>query len=182
MADLNHKQQLFVKEYLIDQNGSRAALAAGYSSNKRAAAVRAQRLLTRRDIRHAINVALQERQDEVEYRAVDVLRGLKEIADADIARCYDERGDVLPLHKIPKSVRKTISSIETVVTYKTSKSGKRIATGAIKKLKFWDKTKALELSGKHMKLFTDKTEVSGPNGGPVQTATVVVLPAKDSKK
>jgi phage terminase small subunit len=29
--------------------------------------------------------------------------------------------------------------------------------------------KGAELLGKHLKMFTDKTELSGPNGGPIQT-------------
>lgn len=37
-----------------------------------------------------------------------------------------------------------------------------------------DKIKSLELIGKYHKLFTDKTEVSGKDGGPIET--VVVLP------
>lgn len=41
-------------------------------------------------------------------------------------------------------------------------------------LKLSDKIKALELIGKHHKLFTEKIEQSGPNGGPIET--VVILP------
>ena len=32
--------------------------------------------------------------------------------------------------------------------------------------------KSLELLGKHLKLFTDKTEVTGKDGGPIETKTI----------
>lgn len=32
--------------------------------------------------------------------------------------------------------------------------------------------KGAELLGKHLKMFTDKSEISGPNGGPVQIARI----------
>lgn len=41
--------------------------------------------------------------------------------------------------------------------------------------------KGAELLGKHLKMFTDKTELTGPNGGPVQVTTIerrIVDPAK----
>lgn len=33
--------------------------------------------------------------------------------------------------------------------------------------------KALELQGKHLKMFTDRTEVTGPDGGPIQHSVKV---------
>jgi hypothetical protein len=35
------------------------------------------------------------------------------------------------------------------------------------KIKFWDKRGSLELLGRHLKLFTDKTELTGKDGGPI---------------
>ena len=37
----------------------------------------------------------------------------------------------------------------------------RVWNGYIKKIKFWDKPRALELLGKNQKLFTEKVEHSG---------------------
>lgn len=49
------------------------------------------------------------------------------------------------------------------------------------KLKLSDKIKALELLGKHFKLFSDKVEVSGPAGGAIEIATRVIEPAHDDE-
>lgn len=46
------------------------------------------------------------------------------------------------------------------------------ATGGSLMLKTHDKVKALELLGKHIGMFTDKVEVTGKNGGPLQQQTV----------
>ena len=45
------------------------------------------------------------------------------------------------------------------------------ATGGSLSLKTHDKVKALELLGKHVGMFPDKVELTGKDGGPVQTQT-----------
>ena len=42
-------------------------------------------------------------------------------------------------------------------------------------LRLTDKLKALELVGKHHRLFTDKTELTGANGGAIQTETTQII-------
>lgn len=47
-------------------------------------------------------------------------------------------------------------------------------------LRLTDKIKALELVGKHHKLFTDKTEMTGANGGPIESRfTVEIVNSKE---
>ena len=61
---------------------------------------------------------------------------------------------------MPEALRLAISSIEVFEEFEGS--GKdRVYIGDTKKLKIWDKVKALELLGKHLKLFTEKLELSG---------------------
>lgn len=38
--------------------------------------------------------------------------------------------------------------------------------------------KGAELLGKHLKMFTDKTEHSGPNGGPINVSRIELVPMK----
>jgi phage terminase small subunit len=52
MTPLTKKQRIFVKEYLVDSNATRAAKAAGYS--KASATVIGSRLLTNVKVRAAI--------------------------------------------------------------------------------------------------------------------------------
>jgi phage terminase small subunit len=41
-----------------------------------------------------------------------------------------------------------------------------------------DRLKGYELLGKHLKLWTDKTELTGKDGGPIETATRVIEPGE----
>jgi phage terminase small subunit len=64
-------------------------------------------------------------------------------------------GTMINLHNIPPEVRRAISSIDVEETFEgTGKD--RVWTGYIKKVRFWDKTKAVEMLAKHKALLSDK--------------------------
>ena len=60
---MTRKQKIFIAEYLKDMNASRAAIAAGYSA-KNSNVIGAQ-LLTKTEIKNAIDTALQERNNKL---------------------------------------------------------------------------------------------------------------------
>jgi phage terminase small subunit len=107
-------------------------------------------------VRQAIQEAQARRAARVEVQADDVLRELLRIARADIAQAFDESGALLPVQEMPEDVRRAIASIEVEQV-----GGDDGAVSFVKKVRFWDKSKGLELLGKHLKLFTDKVELSG---------------------
>ena len=74
------KQARFVEEYLIDRNGTQAAIRAGYS--ERSAEVTASRLLRNDKVAAAIRKATEKRSERVELKADDVIRGLLQEAKA----------------------------------------------------------------------------------------------------
>lgn len=81
---LTAKQQLFVKEYLVDLNATRAYKAAGYSvKSDNAAAVEGHKLLRHPKVSAAIKEAMDQRAEKVEIKAEDVLRRWIDIAMAD---------------------------------------------------------------------------------------------------
>lgn len=150
---LTPKQRLFVREYLRDLNATKAAIRAGYS--KASATTEGPRLLENVGVREAIDTALEQREQRVEVKADDVLRELMAMAQVDISEAFDEQGRLLPLHEMSPDVRRMIASVETDELY--GGSGKaRTEIGVIRKVKFWPKDKALELLGRHLKMFTDK--------------------------
>lgn len=79
VLDLRH--QRFVDEYLIDLNGTQAAIRAGYSANS--AAEQAYDLLRKPQIKAAIEASQKRLQDKLEIKAESVVRQLALIATAD---------------------------------------------------------------------------------------------------
>ncbi len=153
MANLTPKQQRFVEEYLIDLNGTQAAIRAGYSE-KTANEIGAENL-AKPSIAKAIQDALKERSERVQIDADYVLKRLVEIDQMDVLDIMDDDGNVKPLRDWPKIWRQYISNIETI----SMDDGE----GWLKKIKWPDKVKNLELLGKHISVgaFKDKVEHSG---------------------
>lgn len=80
-AALEPRQQRFVDEYLIDLNGTQAAIRAGYSANS--AAEQAYDLLRKPQIKASIAASQKRLQDKLEIKAESVVRQLALIATAD---------------------------------------------------------------------------------------------------
>ncbi len=75
---MNPRQQRFCQEYLVDLNASRAATHAGYSS--KTASSQGERLLRNVEVRAEIKRLQQQRSEQLEITADDVLTDLAAIA------------------------------------------------------------------------------------------------------
>ncbi|MGI9282551.1 MAG: terminase small subunit [Endozoicomonas sp.] len=75
---MNDKHAHFLAEYLIDQNATRAAIAAGYS--KKTARSQGSRLLTNADIQIALREQLEQLSSELKITATNKRRKLWSIA------------------------------------------------------------------------------------------------------
>lgn len=153
MANLTPKQQRFVEEYLIDLNATQAAIRAGYSE-KTAYSVGHENL-SKPEIQKSLQEAQHKRSERAGIDADYVLRRLVEIDQMDVADIMDDDGNVKPIKDWPKIWRQYVNNIETV-----SLEGD---VGWLKKIKWPDKIKNLELLGKHISVgaFKDKVEHSG---------------------
>jgi hypothetical protein len=93
------------------------------------------------------------------WEADAILRELKRIALVDIRELYDSNGTVRPAEDWPAHLAAAIQSVEVEELFEGS--GKdRTWTGYTKKVKFWDKSKSIEMLLKKLKLYTDRHEVS----------------------
>ena len=154
---LTPRQQRFVDEYPIDLNATQAAIRAGYSA-RTANKIGAQ-LLAKPLVAQAIQAALAARAARVQVQADDVLRELLRIARVDIREAFDDDGNLKAVKDIPEDVARAIAGIEVDELFQ-GRGEDREQIGVTRKVKFWDKPRALELLGKHLKLFVDKVEVS----------------------
>lgn len=81
MAKLTKKQELFVKEYLIDLNATQAAIRAGYS--QKTAKQMGTENLAKPAIADAIQIAMNQRAKRIDVNADYVLAGITRV----IERC-----------------------------------------------------------------------------------------------
>lgn len=90
---LTPKQEMFVREYLIDLNATKAAERAGYS--KKTANEQGSRLLANVSVASAVQAQMNKRAETVELNATYVLQGIKRVVE----RCeqaepvYDKEGN-----------------------------------------------------------------------------------------
>ena len=176
MSELNEKQARFVEEYLVDLNATQAAIRAGYS--RRTAAEQGYDLLRKPQISEAVQAGQVRLSKATGVSAQVILGELLRIARVDIGEAFDENGALKPLKEIPEDVRRAISGMEVDELFDGT-GRERLRIGETRKVKFWDKTRALELLAKHLGLLKDRVELTGKDGGPV---TVENLSPDEARK
>lgn len=177
---LTHKQQFFADEYLRDLNGTEAYKRAGYKAkNDNVAAVEAAKLLRNPKVAKYIQAAMDARSEKTKISSENVLTEIAKLAFCDIRKVFDAEGRLLPVHMLPDEIAASVSSVE-VVTSRVP-GGEPADVEYTAKIKFWDKRGSLELLGKHLKLFTDKTEVTGKDGGPIDVLMQQIAASPNSR-
>lgn len=178
---MNARRRLFVHEYLKDLNGKQAAIRAGFAPAS--AEVTASQLLSNPKVRSAVDMALAARELRVQAKSDDVLRELMRMASVDVGEAFDSKGRLLPLHRMSEDVRRAISSIEVEELYE-GRGEERVKIGVLRKVKFWDKKGALELLGKHLRMFAERTPDAPGDETPydVDTAMKIIRLARSRAK
>jgi hypothetical protein len=89
----------------------------------------------------------------------DVLRELLRFALLDVGQAFGADGRLLPLQDMPEDVRRAIAGVEVEELFE-GRGEDRKQVGWVRKVKFWDKPRGLELLGKHLGMFADKLHVT----------------------
>ncbi|HEB1859553.1 terminase small subunit [Yersinia intermedia] len=156
---LTDKQEMFCREYLIDLNATQAAIRAGYSENT--ARKIGSENLTKPDVQNRIAELKLQRNEQVNIDAAYVLRRLVEIDQMDVLDIVKDDLSLKPVSEWPPTWRRYISGFDVAEMFENSgKGGARELAGILKKIKWPDKVKNLELLGKHISVqaFSDKLE------------------------
>lgn len=155
---LTAKEHRFCQEYLVDLNGTQAAIRAGYS--KHTARAQACDILTRPDIISTIDEMKAERAERTGIDAEWLLKRLADEAEADVADLYGENGELLPVEDWPLIWR---TGLVTSIDVEIIRAEDGTEMGMIKKVKVSDRVRRLELIGKHIsvKAFEERVAVTG---------------------
>ena len=147
---MNARQKRFVEEYLIDLNATQAAIRAGYSVKTAYSA--GQRQLKKVEVKNAVDAALEKRRKANEVTAEKVIKELARIAFADPRKIFSwgpSGVTLLPSEDLTDDEAAAVAEVSQTIT----------ESGGSIKAKLHDKGKALELLGRHLGMFVDKSKV-----------------------
>ncbi|MBC6659430.1 terminase small subunit [Morganella morganii] len=144
---LTDKQEMFCREYLVDLNATQAAIRAGYS-DKTARSVGNENL-TKPDIEKRIQELMSSRSEQLKVDAEYVLKRLVEIDQMDVLDIMTDDMSIRPVSDWPASWRRYLSGFGLADMFE-GRGENREMIGILKKIKWPDKVKNLELLGKHI--------------------------------
>jgi len=166
-VSLTAKQKRFVDEYLVDLNATQAAIRAGYSA-KTARSVGSENL-TKPDIAAAIEKRQKRLADKYEVNQERIVAELARIGFANMQDYMRAGSDGDPYLDFSGLTRDQAAALAEV-TVEDFKDGRGEDARDVRRVKFklHDKRAALVDLGKHLGMFKERVEHTGPNGGPIE--------------
>lgn len=158
---MTNAQKRFCDEYLIDLNATRAyKVAYPKCKEDETANAASSRMLRNVNVQEYISEKQKEIEKRTEVTQDMVIKELAKIAFLDIRKLYTENGQLKNVADIDSDTAGAISSLETLEKYE-GYGDDREKIGDTQKVKLLDKTKALELLGKHLGMFKEKVTIDG---------------------
>lgn len=164
---LTGKQKMFVAEYLVDLNATRAAIRAGYSPN--GADRTGFRNLQKPQIRAAIAEAQTPRLTKLDMDAEEVLIELARIARAnllDYMRINEAGEPIVDFSRLDRDKAAALSEVVVEEFPSARGAGKR----EVRRIKFrlHDKLSALDKLAKHFGLMRERVSLENADGSAVR--------------
>jgi len=151
-APLTTKEKRFIEEYLVDLNGTKAAIRTGYGA--KGASVRGAELLATPQVRKAVDEAIAARSERTKITADRVLEELFFLLTSNIDD-YEGGDGKTPLRVKPGVDDRRMRAVSSVK--------KRILTGfaggpQLQSVEFrlWDKSRAVVTTMRHLGMLNDK--------------------------
>lgn len=158
---LTAMQEAYCQSYIkTPENQTQAAIDAGFSPNT--AAVKASVMMRDERIQKRIAELMEERNKRNRVSADYVLMRLVEIDQMDVIDILNDDMSIKPVSEWPKVWRQYLTGFELADMFEGRGDEKELV-GILKKIKWPDKVKNLELIGKHVDVnaFKERLEVSG---------------------
>lgn len=151
---MSEKRKNFVREYLIDLNGTQAAIRAGYSP--KTAIQQGSRLLTYADVKEAITEAQAKRATKSGITQERVLAELAKVGFASMRSfiTIDQDGEaVIDLSATPDDGLDALSEVQTETRTERGSDGATVTRKT--RIKLHDKLAALDKIARHLGMFKD---------------------------
>jgi phage terminase small subunit len=160
MAD---KLVRFCENYLVHLNGAKAARDAGYEPNR--ARITACELLGREDVQDYISKRQEELMEQTGITQKRVLQEYARIAFSDIRKFYTVDGALKGIRDLDDDAAAALAGVDVYEERTGDEEAETI--GVTKKIKVFDKVKALDALGKHLGMFKNIHEITGKDGQPL---------------
>lgn len=151
LKKMTDKERAFCLEYMVDYQGTRSVIAAGYS--KKGASVMAIKLLKRSHIKAYLGKAQRLQREERKVDSDEILDHLVSCVTRDGKDFVDEHGKLrVNMNELPDNVTRAVDGIKQkrkVYTYEDGTTVEEIET----ELKLVPKAAALDMAMKHKGLF-----------------------------
>ena len=96
---------------------------------------------------------------QAEWMVARLLDELRAIGTVDIRAAFAEDGRLKPMSEIPENVAKAMAQVEVFEEMEyDGQARERVQVGWTKKVKFYDKLRAIELLGKKLAMFVERHE------------------------
>lgn len=190
--NLTDRQQRFVEEYLVDLCGAAAARRAGYGLA--APHKQANRLMQMPKIREAIDQRMKDRAERLEITQDWVVEQWRRIVEADprelvqyvrvpCEECWPEgvvpgpdedaepNPDCMHCHGNGKGRIMVADTRDMSENARALFAGVQVGKDGIR-VNMHSKEQALANLARHLGMFPSKVEMTGPNGGPIQSVNM----------
>jgi len=102
--------------------------------------------------------ALAARRARVEVQVDEVLQELLSLLRSDVKDLFAEDGSLRPIDQVPLALRRAVAGVETHELWGKDANGDKAQVGVVRKVRLWDKPKAVELGLRHLGLLRDRVE------------------------
>jgi phage terminase small subunit len=172
MPALNNLQREdFCQQYVVDKNATQAAIRAKYST--RTAYSQGQRLLKNVEVSARIAELTAQLNAKTQIDAEYVRLQHVAIHEMDAADILGPDGNVLPISHWPKIWRQMISGLDV-----SEITAGEISLGTLKKIKWPDKLRNLELLGKHVDVGAYRDQHGVDHSGEIGSVTRTIVDPK----
>lgn len=176
----NSRHERFAQEFAKGSSAKAAYEAAGYEATGAAIGINAGRLLKNASVKARVDELQAKGAEAAGVTIASIVAELAKIGFSDLRKVVRWQSNVTEVGEDPDTGEPVIRAFNQVVLIDSDKldDGTAAALSEVSqtkdgamKIKFHDKLGALDKLGRHLGMFKERVEHSGPGGGPIETET-----------